>query len=339
MEKLKLAVIGCGFWASYQIAAWIEVGGIEIIALCDNNIENAKKLARKYSVENVFDNAAELFNKVTPDFVDIITNPETHAELVELAASKKINTICQKPMSVDLLSSEALVRTCNEAGIKFYVHENFRWQAPIRKFKEILDTDVIGKVFKSRISFCSAFPVFENQPFLAELDQFIIADVGSHVLDIARYFFGEVSHLLCKTNAINRGIKGEDVANVLMEMKDSAHCFVEMSYASILEKEAFPQTLVLAEGERGSIKLEHDFIIKVTTSEGTKAFEAYPEQYDWVNPDYASIHASMVGINRQFLNGLRDKENVETTGEDNLETLKLVYACYESAEENKIVKL
>jgi predicted dehydrogenase len=159
-----------------------------------------------------------------------------------------VAVICQKPMAPDLATARRLVALSREKGVPFYIHENFRWQAPIRRLKAILDAGEIGPVFKARVSFCSAFPVFDNQPFLAELDQFILTDIGSHVLDIVRYLFGEAKTLHCLTRRVNPKIKGEDVANVLLEMTGGVHCYTEMSYASLLERETFPQTLVLAEG-------------------------------------------------------------------------------------------
>jgi predicted dehydrogenase len=44
----------------------------------------------------------------------------------------------------------------------------------------------IGKPFRGRIDMLSGFPVFVNQPFLKQLEQFIITDLGSHTLDVAR---------------------------------------------------------------------------------------------------------------------------------------------------------
>ncbi len=339
MEKLKLAIVGCGFWADYQIAAWLETGKAEIIAVCDKEEKKANQLASKYNIKDVYKNIDELLTQSTPDCIDIITSPETHASLVKTVAAKGIDVICQKPMANDLHSAKSMVKACDEAGIKFFIHENFRWQTPIRKFKELLESNIIGDVFKSRISFCSAFPVFEKQPFLAELEQFIISDVGTHVLDVARFLFGEAYQLFCCTKSVNEGINGEDVATVLIKMKDDSHCNVEMSYASILEKEAFPETLILAEGSLGSIKLEHNHTIKVTTKEGTKTYYPTPKDYAWANPDYALVHSSIVAINQHFSSGLMNGNAVETTGEDNLETLKLVYACYESAANEKLITL
>ena len=56
----------------------------------------------------------------------------------------------------------------------------------------------------------SGFPVFANQPFLKELEQFILTDLGSHTLDTARFLFGEAESLYCQTRRVHPDIKGED---------------------------------------------------------------------------------------------------------------------------------
>jgi predicted dehydrogenase len=137
---------------------------------------------------------------------------------------------------------------------------------------------------------------------------------------------------------VNPAIKGEDVANVLIEMQSGLHCFAEMSYASLLEKEAFPQTLVLIEGTKGSLHLTNDFVLKTTTSSGTVSELIKPVLYSWLDPAYAVVHSSIVDCNRNILNGLRG-EAAETTGEDNFETVKLVFAAYESARTGEVVHL
>jgi predicted dehydrogenase len=172
-------------------------------------------------------------------------------------------------MAPDLETARHMVATCEQAGVPFFIHENFRWQTPIRKLKSILDSGVIGKQFKARVTFCSSFPVFNNQPFLAELEQFILTDIGSHILDICRFLFGEAQTLYCQINTVNPSIKGEDVANVLMQMSSGVQCYAEMSYASILEHERFPQTYVLVEADKGSVYLGPDFELRTTTREGT----------------------------------------------------------------------
>ena len=333
---LKGAIIGTGFWANYQVAAWKELEGVTIVAAYNRTIAKAQTIAGKFGIPSVYDDVEKMLVIEQPDFVDIITDVDTHQAFTLMAAEKGIDVICQKPMAPSLEAASKMVSICKDAGVKFFVHENFRWQAPIRALKKALDSGIIGNPFKARVSFCSAFPVFKNQPFLATLEHFILTDIGSHVLDICRYLFGEAKSLYCLTNSVNPTIKGEDVANVLMEMQTGLQCFAEMSYASILEKESFPQTLVLIEGEQGSLHLSHDFELKVTSRSGTTGTIIKPTLYSWLDPAYAVVHSSIVDCNRDILEGLKDG-NAETTGDDNLKTVQCVWACYESAAKKTII--
>jgi predicted dehydrogenase len=341
MQKLKFAVFGTGFWSYYQLSGWKELQGAEPIAVYNRTRPKAKSIAKQFEVPYMYDNADELLELHAHelDFVDIITDVDTHALFTEKAASFGLNVICQKPMGPNLETARQMLETCKKAGVELYIHENFRWQAPIRKLKEIIDSGSIGKPFKGRVSFLSAFPVFENQPFLAQLEQFILTDIGSHILDICRFLFGEASSLYCQTARVNPAIKGEDVANVLMQMQSGLTCYAEMSYASVMEKEAFPQTLITVEGDMGSVVLTHDFVMKISTRTGTVVTEAKPIMYSWVDPAYAVVHSSIVDCNRDILMSLRGEGNAETTGEDNFETIRLVYAAYESAKKNQVVYL
>ena len=339
MKNLKFAVIGCGFWSHFQIAAWKELEGIELVAVYNRKISRAESTAKKFGVARYYDDIEALFQNEDLDFVDIITDVDTHPMFVELAAKRGLAVICQKPMAPTLVQARHMLETCTQAGVPFFIHENFRWQAPIRKLKEIIEQGAIGRPFKARVTFACSFPVFKNQPFLADLDQFILTDIGSHILDICRFLFGEAQSLYCLTQSVNPGIKGEDVANVLMQMDSGVQCHAEMSYASVLEHEQFPQTYVLIEGEKGSIQLGKNFEIRITTKEGTRIETGEPKLYEWVDPDYAVVHSSIVDCNRDILKAMQGKGEAETTGADNFKTVKLVFGSYESVEKNAVVQL
>lgn len=340
MENLKFAILGCGFWSQFQLGAWTEVQGAECVALYNRTRSKAEALAGRFQVPRVYDSAEELLQKEKLDFVDIITDVDTHAHFVYLAVKHGIpGIICQKPMAPDYETAKRMVKTCRDAGVKFYIHENFRWQAPVRRYKEILDSGVIGSPFKARISFLSGYPVFENQPFLAELDHFILTDMGSHVLDVARYLFGECGELWCQTLSQTPGIKGEDVATVMMKMKKGMPLYAELSYASIVEHDSFATVFVLAEGEKGSAYLGPGFEIRTTTREGTRAEKVTFPTYDWADPDYIVTHESGIPFNRNILDDMLGRGKAENTGEDNLRTVQLVWASYESAVTGKIINL
>lgn len=355
MQKLKFAVIGTGFWANYQLPAWFELENVELVALYNRTRARAEEFAHRFPGHQpkgpyVYDNIDELLDKHRTggladelDFVDIITDVDTHLFFTTKAAQRKLDVICQKPMGPSLAAARQMVDVCEQEGVRLYIHENFRWQAPIRQLKAVLDSGVIGQPFAARVSFQSAFPVFDNQPFLAQLDQFILTDIGSHVLDICRFLFGEARSIYCQTTRVNPGIRGEDVAQVLMTMQSGLVCSVSMSYASVLEHEVFPQTLVTVEGATGSVVLDRDFVSRTTTRhesrQRTQTQVATPPVYPWADPAYAVVHASIVDCNRNLLTDLQGLGGAETTGPDNFETIRLVYAAYDSARDNVVIQL
>jgi predicted dehydrogenase len=339
MANLRFAIIGTGFWSQFQLAAWHELGGVECVALCNRTRDRAEELARRFGVPSIYEDARAMLRAERLDFVDVITDVERHSRFVHLAAEHELPVICQKPMAMTLAEAEAMTRVCREAGVPFFIHENWRWQTPIRELKMRLASGQIGAVFRARIHFCSSFPVFDNQPFLKDLGQFILTDIGSHILDTGRFLLGEVETLACQVHRVHRDIKGEDVATVMMKMESGATLICEMSYASRLEHERFPETYIYVEGENGSIELGPDYWIRVTTADGTHARRHPPPRYSWADPAYDLVQASIVPCNADLLMALQGKKNAETTGEDNLKTMRLVFAAYESAQTNETVKL
>ncbi|MCC5930159.1 MAG: Gfo/Idh/MocA family oxidoreductase [Cyclobacteriaceae bacterium] len=338
MKKLRFAVMGCGFWSNFQIPGWLESDEVELVALYNRTLAKAEKVGERFGVQRIYDDPEALMANEELDFIDIITDVDTHLKFTEMAAQKGVHVVCQKPMAANYEDARKLVEVCKKHHVQLFINENFRWQAPIRKLKQYIDSGVIGRPFKGRVSFCSGFPVFDNQPFLKELDRFILTDVGSHILDICRFLFGEAITLQCLTQRVNPQIKGEDVANVFMLMENGVHCYAEMSYASILEKELFPQTLVLVEGEKGSIHLTADYEIRISTRAGTQSEIVKPVLYDWIDPEYAVVHSSIVGAQMDILKGLQGGP-CETTGDDNFNTVRLVWASYYSADHNCMVKM
>ena len=340
MKPLRFALFGTGFWSRYQLAGWRELKGAECVALYNRTRAKAEAIGRDFGVDAVYDDPAELLKRERIDFVDIVTDVSTHAPLIHLVASHGLPVICQKPMATTLREAEGMVRFCKARRTPLLIHENFRWQAPLRALAAELRSGKIGRPFRARIDFISGFPVFENQPVLAALEPFIIADLGSHTLDLARFLFGEARSIYCRTQRVHPTIKGEDVATLILEMRNGLHVTINMAYAAnALEREAFPETLVFVEGESGSAELSPGCALRTTTRRGTLVRKASPPFYPWADPRYAVVHASIVPCNANLLAALRGRGRAETTGDDNLRTARLVFAAYASAARNQVISL
>jgi predicted dehydrogenase len=340
MKKLRFAVLGTGFWSQFQIHAWFEVGGVDLVALYNRTRSKAEKMAERFNVASVFDDAEQLFRNEQLDFVDIVTEVPAHAELVNLAVKYRVPVICQKPMASDLETCERMVSNCEQAGIPFLIHENFRWQHPIRKVKQLLDEGHIGKPFRARFQWTTALPpfAFENQPFTKSLEHLILTDLGSHQLDLARFFFGEPLSLYCQHLHTRTDVVGEDVASVMLRFEDVI-CNCEMSFSTLTELGRYPETLIFIEGASGSLELAPDYWIRLTNAQGTLARRYPPEVYSWADPKYTVVHASIVPCNADLLRALTSGQPGETSAQDNIKTMRLVFAAYESAAQNQVISL
>jgi predicted dehydrogenase len=186
----------------------------------------------------------------------------------------------------------------------------------------------------------SGFPVFENQPFLRDLDEFILTDLGSHILDVARWMFGEPVRLYCQVHRVHPDIRGEDVATVMFQTADGCTVTAELAYAgNHLEQDRFPETSIFVEATQGSAELQLDHWIRITTREGTWIRRYPPPRFPWADPRYDVVHSSIVPCQANLLAALRGREPAETTGEDNLKTMRLVYQSYASAQLGQAVSM
>ena len=331
MAELKGALIGCGFFAINQMHAWRDVQGAHIVAICDRDPERLKLVGDQFGMERRYADAAAMFADGGFDFVDIATTVASHRALVEMAASYKIPAICQKPFATTLSDAKAMVAACAEAGVPLMVHENFRWQTPIQAVKAALQSGAIGEPFWGRFSFRSGYDVFSGQPYLAEGERFIIEDLGIHTLDIARFILGDVASLTARTKRVNPKIKGEDVATILLDHENGATSIVDVSYASKLATEPFPETLIELDGTKGSIRLSQGYHLEVNGPDGTSVTDASPRLLSWASRPWHNIQESVLAIQQHWIDRLAYGGETSTSGADNLKTLALVEAAYESA--------
>ncbi|MGN7806759.1 Gfo/Idh/MocA family protein [Ensifer sp. 22521] len=337
MARIKGALIGCGFFAINQMHGWRELPEVEIVAICDRDPERLKIVGDQFDVARRYLSADEMFAEGEFDFVDIATTVGSHRPLVELAARHKVPAICQKPFAPTLEDAKAMVAAAEEAGVALMIHENFRWQTPMLAVKEVIDSGEIGTPFWARVSFRSGFDVFSGQPYLAKGKRFIIEDLGIHSLDIARFLFGDARSLSARTGRINPDIAGEDVATMMLGHDNGVTSIVDVSYATKLPQEPFPQTLIEVDGTKGTLRLGLGYKLTVHGPAGTIERDVAPNLLPWASKPWHNIQESVALIQRHWIERLGSGREPDTSGRDNLKTFALVEAAYLSAKREETI--
>jgi hypothetical protein len=126
-------------------------------------------------------------------------------------------------------------------GGPLIVHENFRWQLPYQRLHAGIEAGEIGTPRFLRLSFRHDHDVYANQPYLAEIEDFAIMDVGLHLFDVARFLMGEVRTISCVTQRQNPRVRGEDAFTALLSHESGGVSSIECSFDSHFKEERFPR--------------------------------------------------------------------------------------------------
>lgn len=220
------------------------IKGVSIVAVCDRDPVRAESFGWK-SEADAFTDAVAMLAVVAPDFTDVTTTVASHRALIELAAHNSRCVICQKPFAETLKDGIAMVAACKAAGIPLMVHENFRWQSPYRALGAALATGVIGPPTFLWLSFRHGFDIYANQPYLAEIKDLALTDVGLHLFDIARFLMGDVTRVFCQTKRVNPRVVGQEAFLAALRHGSGAVSSVECSFFSHYAPDRFVQTLAV----------------------------------------------------------------------------------------------
>lgn len=332
-DRIRLGLIGCGFFAQNHLHSWqdLKPEGVDIVAVCDTDPARAKAAAETFGVPHWYTDAGEMFAKEQLGLVDIATTMGSHLPLVLLALNHRVPTIVQKPFGVDIAQVREMVEASEKAGVFLAVHENFRFQQPLRKIIDVITSGAIGKPSWARISFRTGYDIYAGQPYLAKQERFVLIDVGVHVLDVARALLGEVTHSTAELQKRNPVAIGEDTATMLLRHESGAVSVVECTYGSRRVPDSFPETLIEVEGECGAIVSRIGNIVEVTIDGKMTRYDEDPEVLPWAARPWHVAQESVLATCRHMLEAVKAGRPADTSAADNLRTFALVEAAYEAA--------
>jgi predicted dehydrogenase len=331
-------LIGCGFFARNHMLAWAGTPGARIVGVCDLDPDKAAAFAQEFGA-TAFTDARAMLDLVRPDFTDIATTVTSHRALVELAAPRSGMVICQKPLAETLADAQAMVAACAAQGIPFLVHENFRWQAPYRALRRALDEGQVGTAQFLRLTFRHGYDIYANQPYLAEVPDLALTDVGLHLFDMARFLMGDVVQVACQTQRLNSAVSGQDAFTALLRHRSGAVSSVECSFHSTRVPDPFPQTLALMEGSEGTLELGPGYRLDLHRDGAVATTDVEPPVPSWGARPWHLIQDSVMAFQRHAAEVLAGRAAPQPSGAHNMETLAVTLAAIRSAATGQSVTL
>ena len=337
---LKGVAMGAGYFSKFQYEAWSRIPEVKIQALYNRTESKARQMMEAYGIPRYYADWKEMVDCERPDFADIITPPETHEEMCAFLSSRGVHIVCQKPLAPSLEASRRIVETAKVAGVRFMVHENFRWQPWYRKIKSIQQAGEIGEFthiyFRTRTGDGWGENAYlDRQPFFRDYPRLLIYETGVHFIDTFRYLAGEIVEVFANLRRLNPVIKGEETGQVFFRFANGATAIWDANRYNEVESPTPRYTFgeMRIDAMKGHLTLDTESNLRVKRL----GEPGYYADYARGNLNFASdcVYATQRHFVDQFISG----GDFESNGEDYLKTLRVVDAVYESAHRREVVRL
>jgi predicted dehydrogenase len=339
---LKFALVGCGRIARRHadLLGKNEIQGARLVGVCDVNLSKAQTLATQHNVP-AFADMHEMMRSVDVDVVSVLTESGNHAShVIELAVHRK-HIVVEKPMALTLSSADAMIRACDDNGIRLFVVKQNRFNVPVQKLREALTAGRFGKLVLGtvRVRWCRRQDYYDQDAWRGTwaLDGGVLTNQASHHVDLLEWMMGDVTSVFAKSATALVDIEAEDTAVVLLKFRSGALGVIEATTAT-RPKDLEGSISIL--GEKGTVEIGGFAVNQMKTWSFEQPVEGDAEvmsRYSVNPPDvYGFGHRAYY---EDVVRCIRGNEQHLVDGLEGRKSLELITAIYESIETGREVAL
>lgn len=235
------------------------------------------------------------------DLVDITTPNTLHEPMAMAAIAAGKPVYCEKPLAPDAATAFRLADTAAAAGVPTFTGFNYLKNPLTRTAREIVESGEIGEVWSFRGIHAEDYMSDAAAPWTWRLDPRggagAVADLGSHIISMARYVVGEIAALSAdlttrvaeRTDAagVRRKVEVDDEAGAILRFANGATGTLEASWIATGRKMYLAFELT---GSKGSICLNMERMneLRLFIAGGAPGRSGYVEiPAGPAHPDYA----------------------------------------------------
>ncbi|MBN1298534.1 MAG: Gfo/Idh/MocA family oxidoreductase [Actinobacteria bacterium] len=343
----RIGCIGAGFiMKDIQLVAYRNAG-FNPVAIASRSIKKAEEAAMLNKIPRVYGTWEELIKDPDIEILDIAVPPHIQPDIIKQACLQKSHIkgiLAQKPLAINHQQALHIVKTCKENKVTLGVNQNMRYDQSIRALKTLLEKGLLGEPIIATIEM-RATPFWQD--YLKDYDRLTILNMSVHHIDAFRYLFGEPSGVVASTRTDPRtGFKHTDgIAIYILEYNSGLRAmsiddtWAWQGKADDPARDTYIKWRV--EGTMGMAKGTIGWPFYPAPVPSTIDFFTNKSKGTWFKPRWKEVWFpdAFSGTMAQLLRAVEDGTEPEISGEDNLKTMAIVDACYESVSEGKRIKI
>jgi predicted dehydrogenase len=304
---------------------------VELVGVADDDPMRGQTIAAQNHAQ-YFHTYEELLD-TKPDGVIICTENNRHRPSVEMAASRGIHILCEKPIATTLENAQAIVDMCGKASVILMTAFPLRFNPSLLEIKARLDHGDFGDIYCFNATNQGELPTKHRAWFVdPELaGGGAIMDHTVHLVDIMRWFTGsDVASMYARSNKIFHAeeVEVETGALEMLTFENGVFATIDASWS---RPQYWPTW--------GGLGFE------MVTQRGAVIVDAYRQnlniyRHEWQRSQWASWGSDMNhAMINEFASAIRENRPPKVTGEDGLRALEATLAAYESTRTGETVQV
>ena len=313
MKKLRIAVIGAGFWGKNHARVLSQLDQTELVAVCDVDQSRAKALGAEFHVP-YFTDKAEVLARKDIDAVTICTPTITHEEIATQALRAGKHTLVEKPMTSTVSEARKLVALAKEKGLRLMPGHIERFNPAVDYLKTLLDAEKLGTVMLFHARRVGRWPERIG-------DVGVVRDTAIHDIDLARYIFrGEAHSVHARVGSIRH--TKEDYAEIMLEFTNGGTAFIDANWLTPRKT----RTLIVT-GSEATVQL--DYISQEIVIEDSKQS---------IRPNLEKQEPLRLELGR-FADDVLSGKPFRTNGEDGLKAVEICEVVLQAGSSGQTVPI
>ncbi len=286
----------------------------KINSIYSQDLNRAKSIANKYGIPFYTNDYNEFLNSDI-EAVYISSANFYHYEQVINAAKAHKNILCEKPLAISSEQANEMVKACQENNVYLSVNYLYRFHPLIIKAKELIEKQVIGKIVSIKIDFNINFLPGNNFRYNKNLSGGgALRDLGTHLIDLLRFFNGEMNVTSGVIDNVIYKSEVEDFAIAIFKFENGGYGLITVSYCV---SKSFNRIEII--GQKGSIAIDN--IIRAKTNQTGKLTIIKEGEVKFAFRKRAN---KMLRLLRSVNSAFLKNESPIITGEDGLINLQLI---------------
>jgi UDP-N-acetyl-2-amino-2-deoxyglucuronate dehydrogenase len=339
---IDFALIGCGRIGRRhaELLHGGSVNGARLVGVCDSDEHRVKTFSDRFKCPG-FLTIHDLITQTRPTAVIVCTPSGNHAQHTIESSQHGVHVVVEKPMALALDDADQMILACAEARVKLFVVKQNRFNLPILKLRELIDSGRMGRLTLGtvRVRWCRTDDYYQQDPWRGTWthDGGVLANQASHHIDALEWMMGSVDSVYAIAQTALASVEVEDTALALLRFRSGALGVIEATTAA-RPNDIEGSLSVL--GEYGTVEVAGKSLNRIRTwqlagedSVDSLALESFsenpPDIYGFGHLRYLEhVVDCVVNDSQQLVDGFEGRKSLE-----------LINAIYESIETSKEVSL